>query len=81
MELMTDTSKTTPRRVLRRAAELGAHADCIAADLEGACEICVDIMHSVFSEYYGHAESPGDAIYMIIEDIMNDRGPITGNDY
>lgn len=74
MSLMTDAGKMTPRRVLRRAAELGVHADCIAADFDGSCQSCVELVHNVFNEFYGHAKSADEALQLIIDDILTDRG-------
>jgi len=73
VDVMTDVSKTTPRRVLRRATELGVHADCVAADADGACEHCVNIFNQVFHEFYGHAKDAGEALQLIIDDVLEDR--------
>ena len=66
-------SETTPRRVLRRATELGVHADCVAADFDGACQSCIDIFSDVFREMYGHAQDASEALMFIIQDIQEDR--------
>lgn len=71
MELVS--SRFTPKRVLRRAAELGVHADCVAADADGACDYCVEIMHGIFSEFYGHAESAAEYLSMIMHDLRDEQ--------
>ena len=73
MSVMTDASKMTPRRVLRRASELGVHADCVASDHDGACARCIAISNEVFHEFYGHASDAAEAVLWIVEDIISDR--------
>lgn len=73
MAVMTDVSRTTPRRVLRRAAELGIHADCVASDYQGACDDCIDVFNQSFHEFYGHATDAAEALSMIIDDLIADR--------
>jgi hypothetical protein len=73
VDVMTDVSKTTPRRVLQRAFELGVHADCVAADIDGACEACVLVFNQAFHELYGHAKDAGEALQLIIDDVLEDR--------
>jgi len=73
MNVMTDASRTTPRKVLRRAAELGVHADCVAADHQGACDTCIDLINQAFHEHYGHANNAAEALSMIIDDLIKDR--------
>jgi hypothetical protein len=73
MNVMTDASRSTPKRVLRRASELGVHADCVASDYEGACDSCIDIFNKVFHEFYGHATDASEALKWIIEDILRDQ--------
>lgn len=72
MLVMTDTSKTTPKRVLRRAAELGVHPDCVAADYQGACSVCIDIFNEVFHELYGDSADAAEALMRIVDDLLND---------
>jgi hypothetical protein len=70
---MTDVSRTTPRRVLRRAAELGTHADCVASGIDGACDSCVEFIHESFKEFYGHVDTAEEALILIVKDILEDR--------
>lgn len=72
MYVMTDYP-ATPRKVLKRAYELGAHADCVAADVDGACDACIDIFNKVFHDTYGHAEDLAEALFLMLEDIRRDR--------
>jgi hypothetical protein len=72
MEVMTNVSLTTPRRVLTLAAELGAHADCVAADIDGACHTCVDILNVAMHKFYGHLEID-ESLLQIIRDLREDR--------
>jgi hypothetical protein len=69
---MTDASYTTPRKVLRRATELGVHADCVASDFEGSCDHCIAAFHEAFHEFYGHL-SAEDAMQAIVRDLLRDR--------
>jgi len=72
MMIMSDTSRTTPKRVLRRAAELGVHPDCVAADYDGACSGCIEIFNNVFHEFYGDSEDAAEALLRIVDDLLDD---------
>jgi hypothetical protein len=67
---MTHTG--TPRKVLRLAAEQGAHADCIAADYPGACEDCRDIVILSLRATYGHL-SFLESVMAIMDDLEADE--------
>ena len=72
MLFMTDASRTTPKRVLRRAAELGVHPDCVAADYHGSCSECIETFNEVFHEFYGDSEDAAEALMRIVDDLLND---------
>jgi len=72
MMIMSDTSRTTPKRVLRRAAELGVHPDCVAADHDGACSDCIEIFNEVFHELYGDSADAAEALLRIVDDLLDD---------
>lgn len=69
-----NASRSTPRKVLAKASELGVHPDCVAADYSGACDECIEIFNQVFHEFYGHASDAGEALELIVKDILKDRG-------
>lgn len=67
------TGNGNPKKVLRKAAELGVHADCIAADIEGSCGVCAILLHSIYDFFYGHLESSADFIAAVLDDLRADR--------
>ena len=64
-----------PRKVLRRAHELGVHADCIASG--DPCEACQPKIAAAFDFFYGSEDTLGDALGEILKDIRDD---LMGND-
>ncbi len=72
-ELMAEIGM--PRKVLRKAHELGVHNDCIASGKP--CEQCQAVIVQAFDFYYGD-ESLGEKLAHIWrdmrEDLEGDRG-------
>lgn len=59
-----------PRRAFRAAMGVGAHADCLIAGSEGACEYCSQIVFGVLSHIYG--DDPVAALVALIADFAVD---------
>lgn len=76
MSIATD-EKLLPVKVVIRAEELGMHQRCLENDVDGACSSCVEIIHTAFDEFYGHADNSDDVYMMILSDILDDRKPIS----
>lgn len=62
-----------PKKVLRKAAQLGVHPDCIAADIDGACGSCVLLIHTVYDFYYGHLATAAEFLDAVLDDLQKDR--------
>lgn len=77
MSPMAQLSFGTPRKVLRLAASLGVHNDCLVAEVDGACDDCIDTMHLAHYFFYGNLETSEEKLEAIIRDIMQDREEIS----
>jgi hypothetical protein len=66
-------ARAIPKKVLSRAFDHGAHADCMAAGMDGACDMCVSIFFDALDFYYGRFPEPGDKLAAIMEDLLTDR--------
>lgn len=73
MNTTENVTQLMPQKVLNLAYDLGAHGDCVEADLVGACSMCTSIFHQAFDHFYGHLKNADDALMMIINDILKDR--------
>lgn len=67
-----------PKKVLRKAAQLGVHPDCIAGDPHDMCTQCDGLLMLAFDHFYGHAANAFEVLSMIKDDfvseIMDDQG-------
>lgn len=71
---MTQLGNGNPQKVLRKAAELGVHPDCIAGNMdEHTCASCKTTMHAVYDLYYGHTKSSSEMLDAVLEDLKTDR--------
>ena len=59
-----------PRKVLRRAHELGVHTDCIASGKP--CAQCEPKINAAFDHFYGSEPTLGDALGEIMKDFRED---------
>ena len=73
----SDTVRYTPKRVTDLALELGAHPTCVELDFEEACSQCSALVHAALDTIYGHAANSTEALMMIINDILDDKDPLT----
>lgn len=64
---------STPRKVLRRAYDMGAHGDCIAAGASKACPSCTEVLMAAFDGVYGDVRT-GVIDLTITQDLAFDRG-------
>lgn len=62
-----------PKKVLQKAHQLGVHNDCIAADVDKACEDCKVVVQTAMDFYYGHITDTDVLIFSIWMDLEEDR--------
>lgn len=60
-----------PRKVWRKAQELGAHNDCLISGQP--CSTCQEIIIRAFDFFYGDSPSMGDALGDILKDTYDDQ--------
>lgn len=68
------TNNGIPKRVLRKALQLGIHNDCIVAGVTGACDICLANISLAFDFYYGSLGTTEDVMRAILVDLQADEG-------
>lgn len=59
-----------PRKVLRKAQELGVHNDCLIS--ENLCSTCQDNVILAFDFFYADAKDTAELISRILDDFRND---------
>lgn len=67
-ELMAEIGM--PRKVWRKAQELGAHNDCLVSG--SPCSACEEIIVQAFDFFYGDEPTLGDVLGDIIKDTYED---------
>lgn len=60
-----------PRKVLRRAAKMGVHADCIASS--DFCKQCEETFEKVLTSTYKSARTEEHLADLIVLDLVQDR--------
>jgi hypothetical protein len=72
MRSVTVQPQGLPRKVLRKAAELGVHNDCMAAGIGRCCDDCFKITLRAMDYFY--ADVPREWVeFTVMSDIANDR--------
>jgi len=67
-ELMIDPGM--PRKVLRKAHQLGVHNDCLIS--QQPCKACHDNITLAFDFYYGDSKNEAELLERMIEDMRRD---------
>lgn len=70
---MAQLSNGNPQKVLTKAVQLGVHNDCLVADIDGACESCIETLHQVYDLYYGHILTVEGRLEAILDDLHAER--------